>query len=329
MMKKISAILFVVMVFAFWVIPSGQLFQLGVSTERYLAGLTLKTVHISDGEIAYLEGGTGDTLVLLHGFGANKDNWNRLAMHLSSDFHIIAVDLPGFGDSVKNINLDHDVAAQVSRVNEFVNALNLTQFHLGGNSMGGYVAGNYAAAFSDKIISLWLINTLGVASAPNSEMFEMIVQQQRPVILAKTKAEYDELISYVFYQAPFMPNFFIIELAKQAAKDFSLHSKIFQDIHHLADEKINFTAPLDKTLARLPVPVLMTWGDKDRVLHPDGAKRLAEVIPRSKVDIMENVGHLPMIEQPAATAELFLLFNKELESKAWVPPLTDLHPSPL
>lgn len=310
MMKIISGILFVVMVLFFWLTPSEKLFQLSVFAERSLAGLTLKQVNIRDGEIAYLEGGTGETLVLLHGFGANKDNWNRLAMHLTSDYNIIALDLPGFGDSVKNINLAHDVSSQVKRVNEFITVLGLTQFHIGGNSMGGYIAGNYAASFPDGILSLWLLDPLGVDSAPKSEMFEMISQKQRPLVLAKNKPEYEALISSVFYQAPFMPDFFISELAKQAEKDFLLHSKIFESIHHISHSQISFPSPLDKTLAAAPMPVLITWGDKDRILHPEGAKRLAEVIPKSKVHMMKNVGHLPMIEEPAATAEQFLAFTR-------------------
>jgi abhydrolase domain-containing protein 6 len=315
-MKKIVFVLFVaVLALTYLMTPSEKLFQLGVSAERRLAGLTVKKVNISDGEIAYLEGGTGKTLLLLHGFGANKDNWNRLAMHLTADYHIIALDLPGFGDSFKNINLDHDVSSQVKWLREFANKLKLTQFHIGGNSMGGYVAGNYGATFSDQILSLWLIDSLGVASASNSEMFEMMNQKLRPVVLAKDKTEYEELISYVFHQPPFMPEFFITELAKQAKKDFSLHSKIFEDIHHISNFKVNFTSPLDKTLAKSPIPILITWGEKDRILHPDGAKRLAEIIPNAKVDIMENIGHLPMIEDPAATAERFISFNRANDTK--------------
>lgn len=315
-MKKLSGIVFIlVFIFAaiYWFAPSDKLFDIAVSAERNLAGLSAKTVNINDGEVAYLEGGKGQTLVLLHGFGANKDNWNRLAMHLASDYHIIAIDLPGFGDSFKNIAFSHDVPAQVQWVNDVVTALNLAQFHMAGNSMGGYIAGNYAATFPDKLLSLWLIDPLGVASAPNSEMFEMINQQQRPVILANSKAEYETLLSYVFHELPFMPDFVISALALQAQNDFTLHSKILADIHQLSNShsgnSVSFTSPLDKVLANIALPVLITWGAQDRVLHPEGAKRLAAVIPIVKVNLMDNIGHLPMIEAPSDTAEQFQLFN--------------------
>ena len=320
----------------YFITPSETLYQVAVSTERSIAGLTAKKITISDGEIAYLEGGTGETLLLLHGFGANKDNWNRLAKHLTSDYHVIAIDLPGFGDSFKNIELDHDVSSQVKWLREFTTRLKLRQFHLGGNSMGGYVAGNYAAgnyaagnyaagnyatqysvkvttqdatSFKQNILSLWLIDPLGVATAPRSEMFEMVRNKQRPVVLAKNKPEYETLLSYVFHHPPFMPDFMITELAKQAEIDFDLHQKIFNDIHHLTNFEVNLSSPLELSLAQLTIPVLITWGDKDRIVNPLGAQRLADLFTMSQIDIMEGIGHLPMIEDPSATAESFLSFQ--------------------
>jgi len=59
------------------------------------------------------KGGKGETLVLLHGFGANKDNWTRLAKYLMSHYRIIAPDLPGFGESSSPNDIDYTVAAQV------------------------------------------------------------------------------------------------------------------------------------------------------------------------------------------------------------------------
>lgn len=292
--------------------PSEKLFKLALSIERSIAGLELKKTNISEGEIYYLEGGVDqtETLLLLHGFGANKDNWTRLAKHLTKQYHIIAIDLPGFGDSFKNIDLNYDVLNQVNRVNEIVSILNLKQFHIGGNSMGGYIAGNYAVAFPNQVKTLWLLNPLGIASAPNSEMSKMIQQNHPPAVLAKNPQEYENLISFVFYKQPFIPSFMIDELAKQAENNYQLHAKIFKSLHQVSQGETAFTSALDTVLINFPKPVLITWGDKDRVLHPLGATKLAEIIPNTQVNMMQNIGHLPMIEAPDTTAKQFILFNK-------------------
>jgi abhydrolase domain-containing protein 6 len=305
----VTLLLFIVI--AYVITPSKKLFQLATSAEQALAGLSVKRLQISEGEISYLEGGKGETLLLLHGFGADKNNWNRLAKHLTSHYHVIAPDLPGFGDSFKNDKLSYDVLPQVNRLHELVKKLGLKKFHIAGNSMGGYIAGNYAAKYSEKISSLWLLNTLGVASVSKSEMFTQISQKKRPVVLAKNKKEYEELLQYVFHKRPFMPNFIVSELAKEAKRNFPIHAKIFDEIHNLKNFKVNFTSALDKVLKNFSKPVLITWGKKDRILHPDGAKALAFVIPKAQVRLMENVGHLPMIELPSATAKQFILFNKK------------------
>ena len=71
----------------------GNLFRLAMWSVRRSAGLACKRVAVGRHQIVYLEGGTGPHLVL-HGFGANKDNWNRFAKHFTSSYHVIIPDSP-------------------------------------------------------------------------------------------------------------------------------------------------------------------------------------------------------------------------------------------
>ena len=84
----------------------------------------------------YLTGGTGEPLVLLHGFTANKDNFNALSRHLTPHYTVYTPDWPGFGDSSRAPNADYGSAAQIEHRYAFVNALGLRKFHLVGSSMG-------------------------------------------------------------------------------------------------------------------------------------------------------------------------------------------------
>ena len=300
-------------VFSYCLIPSSKLFEWAIALERWAANLTTQKINIHQGQIEYLDGGKGEVLILLHGFGANKDSWNRLAKHLTPHFRVIAIDLPGFGNSFQYMHQHYDVEMQVEWLEEIVVKLNLTQFHLAGNSMGGYIAGNYAALNPSKISSLWLINTLGVASAPDSEMFKDIAQKKRPAVLAKSKPEYKQLISHVFHKAPYMPNFFIDALAINSMNNFAINKKIFDEIHHTTNHQVNFSSPIEQALAGFDRPLLITWGEKDRIVHPDGASVLQKVVPTSTVKIIDQVGHLPMIEAPKLTARQFTNFCSHLQ----------------
>jgi pimeloyl-ACP methyl ester carboxylesterase len=288
------------------------LFTLGTFAERKISGLKLKKIEIEEGEISYLQGGSGTPLVLLHGFGADKDNWVRLARYLTPHFQIIAPDLPGFGESFKDPDLNYDVLPQTQRLNSFVNAMGLEHFHLAGNSMGGYIAGNYAVEFPEKINSLWLLNPLGVESSPSSPMFEQVLRDELPVILSKNREEYESLLDNVFHKRPFIPGFAISELSKIAENNFSLYQKIFKDIHHIKDGSIKFSSPLEGRLKGFSKPTLITWGDKDRILHPSAGTILSREIINSQLQLIKDIGHLPMLESPKTTANQFISFKSSL-----------------
>ena len=178
-MKKIAGALLATLIVLFTiyiVTPTATLFELVIGAERKMSGLTLKHVSVDNLKIEYLRGGKGEPLVLLHGFGADKDNWNIVAKYLVDDFDVISIDLPGFGNSTKDISLNYDLQTQVLRLAEILAEIGVKRFHLAGSSMGGYIAGNFAAQYPEKVKNLWLISPFGVAAAKTSEMFRKVQQ---------------------------------------------------------------------------------------------------------------------------------------------------------
>jgi len=114
--------------------------------ERGLAGLARKEVELANGvRYVYLEGGKGEPLMLLHGFGANKDNFVRVAKYLTPHYRVVIPDQIGFGESAKPPKGDYAPRAQAERLRALAKALGMPQLHLGGNSMGGHIALTYAA----------------------------------------------------------------------------------------------------------------------------------------------------------------------------------------
>jgi len=87
------------------------LYDTAIGLERSMSGLEADTLVVGELTIAYLRNEQpvdGETIVMIHGFGANKDNWTRLAKHLTGDFNVYAIDLPGHGDSSKPLDIKHD-----------------------------------------------------------------------------------------------------------------------------------------------------------------------------------------------------------------------------
>jgi len=302
-------VIILVAIFSFYFVFPGTVYKFLVSRERNAAGLIQKSIDIKELHIEYLEGGKGDVLVLLHGFGGNKDNWTRIAKYLTPHFRVIIPDLPGFGESTRNFKTKYTYAAQVDRLHKFMRALGVSTFHLGGNSMGGAIAGTYAADYGNELISLWLIATGGILSSQPSELTLRLESGEPNPLIVESKKDYDRLIDFVFVKRPPIPGAIKRYFTQEAIHHRPLNQIIFKQIRSAED----FT-PLEVSLKNSKTKTLILWGDKDRVLHVSGAKILQSVMPNSKSVIMKNVGHVPMLEKPEDSAIIFINFVRNIES---------------
>ena len=281
-------------------------FKLLLKAERISAGLKQQSIEVGDLHIEYLEGGQGDVVLLLHGFGANKDNWTRISKHFTSHYRVIAPDLPGFGESSRQPDAYYTIAAQAGRIHAFVRAIGVKRFHLGGSSMGGKIAGVYAARHPENVISLWLVSPGGVVSAEPSEMGKELNEGKPNPLVVNSVEDYDRLLDFVFVKRPFIPGPMLKKLAEEALKNRPLNQKIFRQIN-----VVPVKSGLEGALNSSVVPTLILWGADDRVLHVSGATVLESVMPKAQVAIMKGVGHLPMIEKPAETAEIYIRFLRQ------------------
>ena len=284
------------------------IFTLLVRADRSASGLAKHHIQADGLQFAYLEGGEGDVLLLLHGFGANKDNWVRISRHLTPHFRVIAPDLIGFGESDLAPDNDYAMRAQVARVRQFVRALGIAGFHLGGSSMGGYIAGAYASLYPDDIQSLVLIAPGGVAAAEPSEMSRRLAEGQTAPLLAADRASYDQMLDFIFYNRPFIPGPVKRTLAKEAIARRPHHLAIWNQLLGSLD-----TQPLEDRVRGLTVPTLVVWGARDRVLHVSGAEILTAAMPNARAAVLDSVGHLPMIEKPEETARVYLNFQGQAQ----------------
>jgi abhydrolase domain-containing protein 6 len=126
-MKKILVAVLVVIAAAFagyYIFPEKIAGYL-IGSARSKAGLTRKEVKIDDHTIVYLEGGQGPTVLLLHGYTGNKDNWIRFAPYLTKTYHVVIPDVPGYGESSKPAEASYDLSSQISRLHQFTQTIGL------------------------------------------------------------------------------------------------------------------------------------------------------------------------------------------------------------
>lgn len=269
---------------------------------RHQAGLVRKEISLPDGlTVAYLEGGTGEPLVLLHGFGADKDAFTPVAQFLTPHYRVLSLDVIGFGESSRPANANYAPPAQAERLRAWLEAMGLGRIHLGGSSMGGQIALTYAARHSNDVASLWLISPAGVWSAPKSELLTRLAEGERNLLLVQSEAEFAELFAFVMSKPPYIPSPVMRALARVRIRNFELERQIFAQI---------VSYGVEQDAQGLAMPALIVWGDRDRALSVECADILHRRMPRSKVKVMPGIGHLPMIENPKEVAEDYLRFRK-------------------
>jgi abhydrolase domain-containing protein 6 len=287
---------------AYFALP-GLLVKWATESERKAAGLQQKRVRVGDHEIVYLEGGHGETILMVHGFAANKDNWTRFAKFISPAYHVVALDLPGFGESTCLKKVSYGIAEQAKRLDQFANAGGLKKFHIEGNSMGGHIAARYTVMFPERVLTLGLFDSAGVQSPVPSEMVKRLSKGEPNPLVAGSVDEFDRLIHFVFSTPPDIPRFVKKLLVEEAQRHKPSNERIFKQIS-------SENGALEPDLPKIKARTLVLWGDQDRVLDVSCVQILKKGLPNCTMVIMKDCGHMPMIERPQEAAQHYLAFLK-------------------
>ncbi len=275
--------------------------------ERGRAGLTQAVVSIDGEAYPYLVGGSGPAVLLLHGFSGDKDNWTRFASHLTADYRVIAPDLPGFGETARHLDWSYDLASQRERLEGLVAAWQLEQpFHIVGNSMGGQLAGLYAHANPQRVLSIAFFDNSGVQSPQESEMAQALARGDDP-LLVNSLEDFERMLAFVFVEPPPMPQAIKQYFATRAVKYRDFNAKIFADYRRGGGR----SSALEPLLKDIRQPALVLWGDTDRLIHVSTTQVMQRKLPQPTVVIMEKCGHSPMIERPEETARHYRAFLQQ------------------
>lgn len=285
------------------------------ATIRSALGVRTHSEQIDGIAWSWAEAGPHDAepVILLHGFAGSKDNWLYFATLLAKRYRVICPDLPGFGDSGRSPTATYDIEAQVDRLEHFLAAIGIERCHLGGNSMGGFVALSFALKHPDRLCSLILLNNAGVNGPRLSAPQQAMLQGENPLRI-RSEADVDAILGFIFSRPPRLPWFAKRYLAAQFIEREDLLQSIFDQI--LADA---LERPLDDRLADVRIPTQIIWGGKDGLLDASAAEVQHQRIPRSELTIIEDAGHVPMIERPHLTAKISLDFLSRHSCAAAVP----------
>jgi abhydrolase domain-containing protein 6 len=306
-MKKILIAIFVViaaLAAIYYTFPE-TVAGLMINAARSGAGLTKKEIKIDDHNIVYLEGGKGPTILLLHGYTADKDNWIEFSGYLIKEFHVVIPDIPGYGESTKLMDSSYNLSSQISRLHKFTETLKLKSLHIAGNSMGGLFAGIYAARYPEEVMSVGLFDSAGVRSLEKSAVTKMMEKGENPFII-KDSSDVSRIMLLIFVKPPSLP-YPIKQLMLRTAL---ANSKIYE-------KELNELGPdffiLEKELPKIKAQTLILWGDQDKATDISSIPVFEKGLKNHKTVIIKDSGHCPMVEKPQETAMHYIDFIKGIK----------------
>lgn len=268
----------------------------------------------------------GKTVILLHGSNASLHTWEPWVDALEADYFIVTADLPGHGLTGPIPSEDYTYNGMVAFVDELVETLNLESFILGGNSMGGGVTLAYALKYPDKPDGLILVDAAGIPTPENTR-----IKTSRPLAFELAGHWYSDWVL-----ENITPRSIVEEGLKKCFSDNSnvTEAKITQ-YWELARHPGNREATgkrfawyrdgrssLDITPIKLPTLIL--WGEDDSLIPVETGTTMHEMIEGSELIIYPDVGHLPMEEIPAISANAVRAFLNQFNAP--VPAVPDSAP---
>ena len=305
-----------------------------VAHSTYSAGQTLvgwahgfrsREVIADNCTTRYLEGGHGETLVLLHGAGVSKEVWLLMAPYLFERYHFVIPDLPGHGQSCRDINRDFRIEGMSSWLEAFVNVLQLGRFHLVGHSIGGAVGALYAHGHQSRVSSLTLVAPAGIEKVPAQQsqltpFMQELVTTGRNRLLIDDVSDFERVLSLAVKQRPLIwltwlgSRFLAWEyLRNQEHLDHIIKGVMETRREFQAGEK-----DFEGMIQGVTMPAQVIWGEDDQVMHVAGADIIATKRPDMPIHRLPGVGHGAMLEVPQEFAELIDQFihsqNNELIS---------------
>lgn len=252
---------------------------------------TEKVAVVFSQNIRYFEAGQGPAVILLHGLGGGKEIWMASFGALAAQYHVYAIDQIGFGHSDKPL-LDYKIATYADFLQGFMQAQNIPKATLVGNSLGGWIALEFAVHHPEMVEKLVLVDSAGL---PWTQPF---AADLNPSSLAGMRA----MLETVFYDKKILTD----EVVLQA---FTNHVRT-NEAYTIQRTMAGWAVPQfeDANLASIHAPTLVVWGRQDVLIPLVSGEKLRDGIPGATLVLIDECGHAPEIEKPAEFNRALLEF---------------------
>jgi abhydrolase domain-containing protein 6 len=265
------------------------------------------TARVGNSTLSYNQVGKGESILLLHGLFASKEQWDTIMCRLSEvGYRAIAPDLPGYGNSNGFTLRDYALENQTALLHELMEKLGIKSFDLAGSSMGGAIAQLYTRRYPNQVRSLAFIGSpLGIVDWADS-VKEAIFQGINPFIPI-TKEQFALEIDLLFFNPPTIPDRVIAE----KVNDYITRNRHYQKVWDI----VNLYDDLLCQGVTNRFPTLIIWGKEDKIYDISGANQLQDCIAGSQAIELPKAGHLLLMENADEVASKYVEFLQTVRNR--------------
>jgi pimeloyl-ACP methyl ester carboxylesterase len=251
--------------------------------------------------VAYSESGEGPVLLLVHGMAGSSENWREVVEPLARNHTVIAADLPGHGSSESGSG-DYSLGAHASGLRDLLLALGHERATVIGHSLGGGIAMQFTYQFPEMVERLVLVSSGGLgpevspvlraAALPGADFFIGAT--------AGPGARIGSLVGRGLGAVGLRPNADVAEVARAYASlaDSERRAAFLATLRAVVGTGGQRVAAGDRLYLAEALPILIIWGREDPIIPVAHAEAAIETLPGARLEIFDDVGHLPQLETP-------------------------------
>lgn len=261
----------------------------------------------------YLDWGTPGrrAILFLHGGGINAHTWDLVCLSLRPDYHCLALDLRGHGDSEWSPQMDYAIASHVRDVENFVSHLGLKDFILVGMSLGAVTASGYASLHSDQLTALVIVDAgPQIRTSGGQRIRDFVIDT---AVMDSIDEFLEKAISFNPRRDPRLLRRSLLYNVR-ATPDGKWMRK--NDTRHMGERTVE-TIIEDatrhwKAVAAINCPALVVRGAESDVFHDEDAEKLAQSLPDGRWVKVDSAGHSVQGDNPAGLSAAIREFFAEI-----------------
>ncbi|NLI27036.1 MAG: acetoin dehydrogenase dihydrolipoyllysine-residue acetyltransferase subunit [Acetobacter sp.] len=273
-------------------------FSSGETKDKASEETPRRIVEVDDLRISIQESGNGNegtAVLLIHGFGGDVSNWMLTQSALSSSHHVIAFDLPGHGESTKQVG-DGSPEGFAKTVESLIKILDLPNVHVIGHSLGGAIALELAKSSPELVKTLTLIAPAGLGQDINMNFINGFIEADRRKTL-------EPVLQYLVHDKNLISRQMVEGIIRYKRLDGVING--LKTIASASFPEGKQAVSLRSTLEKFDKPSQILWGEQDEILSAKDADGLPSTIAVTRYP---DAGHMPQLEQAAAVNAIISSF---------------------